>query len=200
MTTFRGETAHTPNVWTPKRHSGGANVVSGSYVGAKQRLKPHDVSQALLRPTGTWTRRIWNGYVGCGGRMCRIGMPKHHSGVVCSRAKQRLRLCMIPPDVLAALLRPYGNVDTPYANAHPSHGNVDTLYADAHPSYVNVDTLYADAHPSHGNVIPHIYSNPTQGVERSRAFRRPYPAKASTPRNNPDRTAIAIQFGVEPCV
>ena len=35
------------------------------------------------------------------------------------------------------------------------------------------------------------YSNPTQVVKRSRAFRRPYPAKASTPRNNPNRIAIA---------
>ena len=34
------------------------------------------------------------------------------------------------------------------------------------------------------------YSNPTQVVERSRAFRRPYPAKASTPRNNSNRIAI----------
>ena len=68
-----------------------------------------------------------------GGRMCHIGTPKHHSGVVCSRAKQRLRLYMVSPDVVAALLRPYGNVDTPYAGAHPSHGDVYTLYAGAHP-------------------------------------------------------------------
>ena len=38
------------------------------------------------------------------------------------------------------------------------------------------------------------YSNPTQVVERSRAFRRPYPAKASTPRNNPNRLAIGRFF------
>ena len=28
-------------------------------------------------------------------------------------------------------------------------------------------------------------------MKRSRAFRRPYPAKASTPRNNPNRIAIS---------
>ena len=38
--------------------------------------------------------------------------------------------------------------------------------------------------------IASTYSNPTQVVERSRAFRRPYPAKASTPRNNSNRIAI----------
>ena len=37
------------------------------------------------------------------------------------------------------------------------------------------------------------YSNPTQVMKRSRAFRRPYPAKASTPRNNSNRIAITIR-------
>ena len=40
------------------------------------------------------------------------------------------------------------------------------------------------------DVLPKTYSNPTQVVERSRAFRRPYPAKASTPRDNLNRIAI----------
>ena len=35
------------------------------------------------------------------------------------------------------------------------------------------------------------YSNPTQVVKRSRAFRRPYPAEALTPRNTPNRIAIS---------
>ena len=43
-----------------------------------------------------------------------------------------------------------------------------------------------------------VYSNPTQVMKRSRAFRRPYPAKASTPRNNPNRIAIAIKQVVKP--
>ena len=41
-----------------------------------------------------------------------------------------------------------------------------------------------------GCVYEACYSNPTQVVKRSRAFRRPYPAKASTPRNNSNRIAI----------
>ena len=35
------------------------------------------------------------------------------------------------------------------------------------------------------------YSNPTQVMKRSRAFRRPYPAEALTPRNNSNRIAIS---------
>jgi len=38
--------------------------------------------------------------------------------------------------------------------------------------------------------ILHEYSNPKLVMKRSRAFRRPYPAKALTPRNNPKRMAI----------
>ena len=37
------------------------------------------------------------------------------------------------------------------------------------------------------------YNNPTQVVKRSRAFRRSYQAKASTPRNNPNRIAIVLE-------
>ena len=35
------------------------------------------------------------------------------------------------------------------------------------------------------------YSNPKLVMKRSRAFRRPYPAKALTPHNNPKRIAIS---------
>ncbi len=38
--------------------------------------------------------------------------------------------------------------------------------------------------------VPHPYSNPKLVMKRSRAFRRPYPAKALTPHNNPKRIAI----------
>ncbi len=38
--------------------------------------------------------------------------------------------------------------------------------------------------------IRRCYSNPKLVMKRSRAFRRPYPAKALTPHNNPKRIAI----------
>ncbi len=41
---------------------------------------------------------------------------------------------------------------------------------------------------------PAYYSNPIRVVKRSRAFRRPYPAKALTPHNNPKRIAILNKY------
>ena len=40
------------------------------------------------------------------------------------------------------------------------------------------------------------YSNPTQVMKRSRAFRRPYPAEALTPRNTPNRIAISEERAI----
>ena len=52
--------------------------------------------------------------------------------------------------------------------------------------------------PCRANPAAVAYSNPKLVMKRSRAFRRPYPAKALTPRNNPKRIAIGQRLRPSP--
>ena len=104
----------------------------------------------MLRPYGD----VDTPYVGAdtpyaGGDTSYRGTKTSHAGAHVG-AKHRLKQCLATHEVNPALLRPYdgvnpsyGDVDTPYAEAHPLHGGV----ASTTPPPAGTSVL-APAHPA----------------------------------------------------
>ena len=101
--------------------SGGRNVISGGrnvISGGRNVISGGRNVSAGGRNVSAGGRNVSAGgrNVSAGGRNVSAGGRNVSAGAYVG-AKQRLRRCMVPPDVLAALLCLYGDVDTPYAGA-----------------------------------------------------------------------------------